>query len=80
MNKQRLVIQTDVGTLLQMYEILETFPKEMDTEDTRIKILVALGRTGKKVSISSTSRSKEEVIEGLRKHYKNIKVVRGQDE
>lgn len=72
MKKEHLIIHTDVGTLLEMFEILKELPPEMDTEDTRIKILYMLGQNGSKVSMFKTKRTKKQIIKDCQKRYGQI--------
>lgn len=59
-----------VDTALEFYKRCNE--QNADTEEKRMDILTALAREGRMESVIATGRSKDQVVEDLKKNYGNI--------
>lgn len=80
MKQKQVIIHTTPEVLLEMFDILKELPKEVDTEQNRIKILYLLGAYGREVSMFETDRSKKEVLKDLKKQWGNVLDLRSYKE
>ena len=70
MKPKRLMIQMTLNELIEFYE--RCARQEANTEQERVNILVDMSLEGFPVAISETSRTNEEVIKDMARHYGKI--------
>lgn len=74
---KRLMFQLTVAELHEFWR--RAIEQKADTEEERMLILVDMANEGYKISISETSRTDEQIITDLQRHYKDILVLQSDD-